>query len=436
MFTKRSLGILLTAILIGFVLIIDPMVIESEAKSTKQHQCQTLSPIIDIQIDDLQNQEPKVAYNSLHGEYLVVWFTEQGPFTTDIWAARVNRDGKVISKFNVASSPGKKRWQPVVAYSSAQDQYLIVYSLEVSSEDFDLYASRVNWNGAWISQEFPVRVETGKQWLPSITYNSQDDEYLVVYSNLWPGGMEDIAAQRVRAVDGNLESWANVATGVGEDRSRPDVAYNHNRNEYLIAYDFVGYSPSHPPQIRGKVAMANLMGISPKPESILCCEPTGSPQQAVVAVASGPNDYLITFWNGILTAPIYARRVALTGEALGPSGGFPLTQSTPLSWTGGDIGYAGYGYLASWFSQPMSTPTNYNVYGCQVMVGQDQAAGIDFIIDSNVQNQEMAQLACSPHGECLVVYQDNSPDGKDYEIRGRFVKLCPLVFVPLILQMP
>jgi len=249
MFTKRSFMILFSIIVISLVFIIDSEVIESAAKSTKYNQCQTLSPIIDIQIDDLENQEPAVAYNSLHREYLVVWSTEQGPFTTDIWAARVNSQGNVISKFNVATSPGKKRWQPVVAYSSTQDQYLIVYSVEVSSEDYDLFASRVNWNGAWISQEFSIRVETGKQWLPSVTYNSQDDEYLVVYSNLWPGGMEDIAAQRVRAVDGVLESWANVATGAGEIRGRPDVAYNSMQNEYLIAYDFVGLSPSHPPQI-------------------------------------------------------------------------------------------------------------------------------------------------------------------------------------------
>jgi hypothetical protein len=61
----------------------------------------------------------------------------------------------------------------------------------------------------------------------------------------------------------------------------------------------------------------------------------------------------------------------------------------------------------------MSTPSNENIYGCQVMAGQDQAADIDFIIDGSGQNQEMARLACSPLGECLVVYQDNVPDGKD-----------------------
>jgi hypothetical protein len=113
-----------------------------------------------------------------------------------------------------------------------------------------------------------------------------------------------------------------------------------------------------------------------------------------------------------------------------------LTQSTPLSWRGGDVDFAGNGYLASWFSPPPSTTTNYNVYGCQVLVGHDQAAGVDFIIDDSGQNQELAQLACSPYGECLVAYQDNSPDGNDFEIRGRFVKLCKQVFLPLTLRIP
>lgn len=434
MTAKRSSWVVLTVILMGLIIGIKPVGVESAAISTSLHQCQTLSPIIDIQIDDLQNQEPAVAYNSLHGEYLVVWFTEQGLFTTDIWAARVNRQGKVISKFNVASSPGKKRWQPVVTYSPAQDQYFIVYSLEVSTADYDLFASRVNWDGAWISQEIPIRVEPGKQWYPSVAYNALDDEYLVVYSNLWPAGMEDIAAQRVRAVDGVLISWANVATGAGEDRIRPDVAYNPKRNEYLIAYNFAGYAPPHPPQIRGKVAAASLAGINTKLETILCCEP-GTTQQAEVSVAAGPDEYLITFWNGLFTAPIYARRVALSGEPLGPSGGFPLTQSSPLTATGGDVDFTGYGYLAT-FSKPMSSPSNEDIYGCQVMAGQDQAADIDFIIDDSGQEQVTAQLACSPFGECLVVYQDNSPDYKDYEIRGRFVRLCLRIFIPLTLRMP
>jgi hypothetical protein len=113
-----------------------------------------------------------------------------------------------------------------------------------------------------------------------------------------------------------------------------------------------------------------------------------------------------------------------------------LTQSTPLSWRGGDVDFAGNGYLASWFSAPGSATTNYNIYGSQVLVGHDQAAGEDFIIDDSGQNQEWAQLACSPYGECLVAYQDKSPDGNDFEIRGRFVKLCKQVFLPLTLRMP
>jgi hypothetical protein len=84
----------------------------------------------------------------------------------------------------------------------------------------------------------------------------------------------------------------------------------------------------------------------------------------------------------------------------------------------------------------MSTPSNENIYGCQVMAGQDQAADIDFIIDDSGQDQVTAQLACSPFGECLVVYQDNSPDYKDYEIRGRFVRTCLRIFIPLTLRMP
>ncbi len=56
----------------------------------------------------------------------------------------------------------------------------------------------------------------GDRFSPEVAYNSIDDEYLVVWHNLWGGGFRDIYARRVTA-DGELEPWFCVVTGVGGD---------------------------------------------------------------------------------------------------------------------------------------------------------------------------------------------------------------------------
>jgi hypothetical protein len=175
-------------------------------------QSLTLDPPIDIWVDGLQNFAPAVAYNSRQDEYLVVWYTQQGANTEDIWARRVGSDGSLRPSFNVATGEAEKRWQPIVAYSPAQNGYLIVYTYELSADDFDPYAKRVSSDGGWMSGEFPIKNETGLQVAPRVAYNNVHDEYLVVYENAWADGLKDIAAQRVRASDGALLSWRNIAS--------------------------------------------------------------------------------------------------------------------------------------------------------------------------------------------------------------------------------
>lgn len=389
-----------------------------------------LGPFINIRVDSLENYSPAVAYNSLHDEYLVVWYTEQDQYTWDIWGGRVGSDGTLKSSFCVATGAGQKRWQPAVAYSPAQDEYLIVYTYEVTSDDYDLLAKRVKWDGSWVSPEFVINYDADKQWDPAVAYNSQDDEYLVVYENRWAGGLKDIAAQRVKATDASLSllSWANVATGVGEDRYGPDVAYNPAGNDYLIAYGMAGIAVPTPPNIRGKVAPASLAGVSVSPEIHICCE--DAHQQWGVSVAAGPEDYLVVYIEGIIMGNVRGRRVSGAGTPLGPGRGFPIMADFSFM---ADVAYgARYGYLVAWGLSSFGGPSGDDVYGRYVMPGHDSAVGNEFPIDDGPDSQRLPAVACAPSGDCLVVEEDNWP-GADFEIRGRFVMPWH-VYLPMVLR--
>ncbi len=81
---------------------------------------------VTISDSDIEKFLPAVAYNGDRQEFLVVWHNLSGTGVRDISAARLDRFGKVISTFIVASG-AYSRAQPAVAYDDVRDRYLVVY---------------------------------------------------------------------------------------------------------------------------------------------------------------------------------------------------------------------------------------------------------------------------------------------------------------------
>ena len=390
-------------------------------------QAPPLTDFIDIKVDDVNNYNPAVAYNSRHDEYLVVWENDRGA-TRDIYAQRVAGDGTLESWFCVVSTANQWNYLPDVAYNPILDEYLIVYTYQLSTDDYDIYARRVKWNGADLDQPpyqaFYIDVDVGKQWYPAVTFNSQENEYLVVYENYWSGTLRDIDAQRVRAGDGQLVGPAggyNVATGANTIRRQPDVAYNEARNEYLIAYTY-----QHPTNgdIYGKIASFNFGTLSSEIHLV-----DNSVGQDSVALAAGPDEYMAV-WNDGGGTTIYGLRV--TGDGATQSF-IPLATDSGQIHVEPDVAYGGiYGYLVTWRYASTGSSDN-DVYGRFVKVGQNTPWGSRFVIDDSSYSQRSPALACGTHGDCLVAEEDNWPVAVDYEIRGRFV-LAHHVYLPLVLR--
>ena len=137
---------------------LSPLKADATRTGAPPPDCPLVSPPVDIQVDPKDNRSPAVAYNPIHGEWLVVWSTKQGASTQDIWATRLDYEGRVLQAFNVATGAGVERSWPTVAFSPTQQQYLLVYTLGVVPGNSDIYATRINWNGAWMSKEIPIRV--------------------------------------------------------------------------------------------------------------------------------------------------------------------------------------------------------------------------------------------------------------------------------------
>lgn len=396
-------------------------------------------PFIDIQVDSKENYEPAVAYSADRNEYLVVWQTEQDSSTWDIWARRVRADGIVQgpSPFCVATSEGKKRMQPAVAYNPVRDEYLVVYTYEFAGLDDDIMATVVGGDLSWKSSEYSISSPTDIQWSPEVAYNTQDDEYLVVWWNVWGDGRRDIYAQRLESDGSPFPGGpATIAADATELYSLPDVAYNEARNQYLIAYNYIASSLSTEGNVRGKVASADLSTLSSERH---ICDNTDN--QGSLAVAAGPDEYLVTWTDENTTTgyyDIFARRLSGNGGTpVGPADGFPIAQFSFGSCYMPDVDYAWiYGYMVTWHGY--SSTYLDDVYGHQVPVGSDAPRGLFFGVNGGMgSRQGTPAIACAPPGDCLVASEDNLDHTTwtqaDYEIRGSFL-LAWRQFVPSVLR--
>lgn len=363
---------------------------------------QAVGPEVPIWVDPVHSHEPAVAFNIIHEEFLVVWWNERGPDSIDVYARRVGLDGSVGSWFAVAAVPGEKNFEPVVAYNHVRDEYFVVWTNEYVVNDDDIWGSIMTWNGSTIGTPILINGQVDEQERPVVVFNPDDDEYLVVYQNSWSSGVNDIAAQRVDG-DGTLLSWANVASGGVTSRVYPTAAFHPGVGQYLIAYIYAE-APTWYPRVRGKVAAADLDGVSIAPEITIFDDP--SIIAIAPAVAAHGSGYLAQFklpWNPFVIrlaadgSPAGSPNPFQIGEAVGGSAATP-TRANAVAAT--DT----VGYVSVWHD----IQTVYgDIYGRVVSPFSDSLLTSQLDVSVGPEAEQEVAIACAPWGTCLVAYEDN-----------------------------
>jgi len=256
--------------------------------------------------------QPRVAYNSRHNEYLVVYQYHSdimaGP--DQIHAARLSADGKYIANYVISDLPNDCR-QPDVEYDPARDRYLVVWSYDRNDDG----ANR-DIHGRFVPRSGPVAslpsmkiggFATWNETFPRLAYGAVDQDFFVVCelktdSTLNPS----VAGFRVPA-DGS-PAWhymyirKSPSTG---PRMHPDIAYNPQRDEFLVVYDnsldiygnvFSGHATNG--------QFYNITDIG-----LLMSSMSGFNDYPAVAFSGSANYYIIT-WDSYRTSgdrDIYAR---------------------------------------------------------------------------------------------------------------------------------
>jgi hypothetical protein len=386
-----------------------------------------LGPFIEIWDDDVQNNWPAVAYNPQAAEYMVVWFTEQDIYTTDIQARRVLANGTLSSWFTVDSSPGVKFENPAIAYCPPLQEYMVVYTDDTSSTDSNIYARTFSWNGSTISARLDIDTSPKDQEFPVIAYSTLKNEFLIVYDSRNSLTTTDIVARRYRLSDHTLLPPVTIASSaISHYRYSPDVAYNPARNTYFIIYVLEDNSTGTIDSIVGLAASFDLANLSPEVDIA-----SGSSTHNQPAIATGPDGYLVTYSSFDY---IYARLVGGDGVPIGPANGFPIPNAPEMAYYWHpDVAYLGSAtYLVTWFFHDITTPDHADIFAQYVNAETGSLKGANIPVDISPNWQGFPSVACTPVGDCLVAYEHNAfvYPGGDWDIRGRMVSTFK-TYIPL-----
>lgn len=177
---------------------------------------------------------PNLAYNARNDSYLATWHTHTLP--TRIFTQRVTAQGEALDQPKLVSEVAGGMEYPFLAYNSKQNQFLIVWddSRNEAFSEPNIFGRILSEDGTPLGNDIPISLLTLGQHRPVALYNSQDNEYLVIWNDFRTGTWT-IFGQRIDAAGNLLGLEIPIATG--HDTGEPMGCYNPVSNEYLIVWE-------------------------------------------------------------------------------------------------------------------------------------------------------------------------------------------------------
>ncbi len=282
----------------------------------------------------VSESKPRVAYNSIGDEFLVVFAS---PSVTDPSIIFPTIDGCIVKDktsskcFNI-SSPGKaNRDFPDVAYNSYRNEYLVVWDFYPAS--MDIWAARLSadgivmWGDPGYTGEFPLANTGINEQHPTVAACSQSNQFLVVWQQTRSGYSDDDlygkymwwwAQPPYPGYYISPTSWIESSTS---NQWEPDLTCNWAGKEYLLAWqDQYNTVPGAPFEygIWGKQIRTD-QSLS-KPFPIIAT--WGGKNREVPVAAGGKTSYLVAWehlrnadpsyrdiWGAILTNAAFVPRI-------------------------------------------------------------------------------------------------------------------------------
>lgn len=375
--------------------------------------------------------ESSSAYNPDRQEYLVVWQA------AEIWGRRVSSGGALLGPaFRI--SPTGEGTSPDVAYSTAAEEYLVVWDNGVE----DVRAQRVSDLGTLqggvinvaIGYVPPPGFDGYYYDQPAVAYASTSDRYLVVFRYRRDSDNSSGIIGQVLTSSGGLDGSGHLVSQQSSTLlpEQPDVAYNRSRNEFLIVWqEMVGSDID----IYGRRFKLTGGAGSLDPEfyigNMLSIDEIAP---AVAAIPTMPTEgqYLVAWESDEGTdSNITARTVSWDGTL----GAWRYLADTP--WGEYRPAVAGSEsndqFLVTWTWIPVITPPAMMQVQAKTLA-LDGTPLHDTTLVGGGQVLDSA-VAAGPTGDYLVTFDDNDVFGSPSSDRGIYARLWGnRVYLPLVVR--
>ncbi|MBI2926477.1 MAG: cadherin-like domain-containing protein, partial [Verrucomicrobia bacterium] len=415
-----------------------------------------------------QQYEPAVAWNGT--DFLVVWRESTGSSTgDDIYGRPVHADGSLAASATVICAASNTQYQPDVALDGTG--FMAVWTDYRSGSSYDIYAAKLDATGAVVTGNIPINTGGYNQSEPRVAWNGSqhlvvfrdDYNYVSCYTccgwscstccnyyytyriygafvdpsgavgatvSITPSGTSQFAPAVASNGSDWLVTWRNYDTGsrpygqrlsssgsflgsafaisTAGISSSPTAAWNGAH--YLVAFDSYSTASSydvfaHRVTAGGTIADAQGITLS-----------FGANTEQNAAVASNGTHYLIA-WNDNRNGvdyDIYGARLERDGTVLDPT-------ALPISTASGEqsspkVASNGADFLVVWQDLRNSATTGYDVYGARVTDGGSvlDPAGVAIRAGSGTDYQPSV---ASNGSDYMVAWAEYS-GASSYDIRG------------------
>jgi hypothetical protein len=384
-----------------------------------------LSNELIIANNDNLKYSPKVTYNSIHDEYLVVWENTQTGGALDIFARRVSSQGQLLNSFTVATG-SKSRIRPSVAYDPVNDRYLVVWIYDVNGDDsnWDVYGRFIPWDGPSDSlTEFAIYTGNSSQRHPQVAYARTQKEFLVIWVNdLAP---TSISGRRIPADGSPLPDNGFIISSGPDDRDSPALAYNLARNEYLVTWEVnkavTGFD-IYAVRLRGD-------GVPTGGDEFAIATHTEDDQLPAVAACHAADQYMVA-WQRRVSGDDDIYGSPVSGNSI-PGSDIQIDATTlPEQAASVACDQSGMAYLIAWQTEHQTF--NFGISARLVYPDGTMKPTIEVVDAGNNANRTHPSVA-GGQAQFLAVWE-HQRDGTNYQdIHGRLV-WPNVLFLPLIEQ--
>jgi hypothetical protein len=354
------------------------------------------------------------------------------------------------TSFPISIAPGDQS-APAIAYNN--NEYMVVWQDARTPTGFDIYGQRVSSTGDLLDNpaspqnertptvNFAISTRQGEQQCPAVAYNTNTDQYLVIWQDYRNSGTVtptpiswDIYGQVISSTGelidptgtpGPIDPSNNFPIVGGEGaQCYPDVSYSSNTREYLVVWQEDGDTAFriYGRRLRGSRPRGKIGSPFPIPTY------TSNDQESpAIAYDSCRDEYLVV-WQENRTGTgwdIYGQWIPSHCSG-SPYKSFAICtvgdgQPCPDNQIRPSVAYNNTAreYLVVW--QDARNNPNYSIYGQRVSE-TGGLLGSDFLISAPTEWNWNSSVACnSSANEYLVVWQGYPTESYKWAIYGQWI---------------